>query len=38
MLRETLPLAKLGLFWLCPALLGLVIGLILHFVRGKAND
>ena len=37
MLRETLPLAKLGLFWLCPALLGLVIGLILHFVRGKAN-
>ena len=38
MLRETLPLAKLGLFWLCPALLGLVIGLVLHFVRGgKAN-
>ena len=37
MLRETLPLAKLGLFWLCPALLGLVIGLILRFVRGKAN-
>ena len=37
-LRETLPLAKLGLFWLCPALLGLVIGLILHFVRSKAND
>ena len=38
MLRETLPLAKLGLFWVLPALLGLVIGLILHFVRGKAND
>ena len=37
MLRETLPLAKLGLFWVLPALLGLVIGLILHFVRGKAN-
>ena len=37
-LRETLPLAKLGLFWVLPALLGLVIGLILHFVRGKAND
>ena len=37
-LRETLPLAKLGLFWLCPALLGLVIGLILHFVRSKANN
>ena len=36
-LRETLPLAKLGLFWVLPALLGLVIGLILHFVRGKAN-
>lgn len=38
MLRETLPLAKLGLFWVLPALLGLVIGLIPHFVRGKAND
>ena len=38
MLRETLPLAKLGLFWVLPALLGLVIGLILHFVRSKAND
>ena len=37
MLRETLPLAKLGLFWVLPALLGLVIGLILHFVRSKAN-
>ena len=37
-LRETLPLAKLGLFWVLPALLGLVIGLILHFVRSKAND
>ncbi len=38
MLRETLPLAKLGLFWVLPALLGLVIGLVLHFVRGgKAN-
>ena len=36
-LRETLPLAKLGLFWVLPTLLGLVIGLILHFVRGKAN-
>ena len=34
-LKETLPLAKLGLFWLCPALVGLVIGLILHAARGK---
>ena len=35
MLKETLPLADLGLFWVCPALLGLVIGLVIHFVRGK---
>ncbi len=34
-LKETLPLAKLGLFWVCPALVGLVIGLILHAVKGK---
>ena len=32
-LRETLPLVKLGLFWVCPALLGLVIGLVVHFAR-----
>ena len=37
-LRETLPLAKLGLFWVLPALLGLAIGLAVHFVRsGKAD-
>ena len=37
-LKETLPLAKLGLFWVCPALLGLAIGLMIHFVRsGKAD-
>ncbi len=34
-LRETLPLAKLGLFWVCPALLGLAIGLVLHLTRRK---
>ena len=34
-LKETLPLAKLGLFWVLPALLGLVIGLAVHFTRGS---
>ena len=34
-LKETLPLAKLGLFWLCPALIGLALGLILHAMSGK---
>ncbi len=29
-----LPFAGLGLGWICPALLGLVIGLAIHFVRG----
>ena len=28
-----LPFAKLGLGWVCPALLGLVIGLAFHFAR-----
>ena len=32
--KETLPLAELGLGWVCPALLGLVIGLGIHFLRG----
>ena len=30
-----LPLAELGLGWVCPAALGLVIGLIFHFLRKK---
>ena len=34
-LNETLPLAKLGLFWLCPAAIGFIIGLMIHFLRGK---
>ena len=34
-LKETLPLAKLGLFWLCPAAIGFIIGLTIHFLRGK---
>ena len=33
-LKETLPLAKLGLFWLCPAAIGFIIGLTIHFLRG----
>lgn len=37
-LKESLPLAKLGLFWVTPALAGLVIGLILHFARGKRAE
>lgn len=32
-LKETLPLARLGLFWVLPALLGLVIGLMLHAAK-----
>lgn len=28
-----LPLAKLGLGWVCPAALGLIIGLIIHFAK-----
>ncbi len=36
-LKTALPLAKLGLFWVIPALLGLAIGLVIHFLRaGKA--
>lgn len=33
-----LPLSSLGLGWICPALLGLAIGLILHFLPGKARS
>ena len=33
--RANLPLAHLGLGWVCPAALGLVIGLALHFISKK---
>ncbi len=32
-----LPFAKLGLGWLCPAALGLAVGLILHLMRKAKN-
>ena len=32
---DVLPLASLGLGWVCPAALGLVIGLCVHFLRKK---
>ena len=32
-----LPLSSLGLGWLCPAALGLAIGLCVHFLRRKSN-
>lgn len=31
-----LPFADIGLGWICPALLGFAIGLVLHFTRRKA--
>lgn len=30
-----LPLSSLGLGWICPALLGFAIGMVLHLTRGK---
>ena len=33
--RNALPLANMGLSWLVPALVGAVIGLAVHFVRGQ---
>lgn len=33
--RANLPLAHLGLGWVCPAALGLVIGLAVHFISKK---
>ena len=35
--KEILPLAELGLGWVCPALLGLAIGLGIHCFRGKKH-
>lgn len=34
-MRNTLPLASMGLSWLVPAVVGLVIGLLVHFVRSR---
>lgn len=34
-LHSHLPLASMGLSWLLPALIGLVIGLFIHFVRNR---
>ena len=34
-MRNALPLASMGLSWLVPALVGLVIGLLVHFVRSR---
>ena len=36
-IKEVLPFAKLGLGWVCPALIGLVIGLIVHFCKPRAT-
>ena len=35
--KEALPFAKLGLGWVCPALIGLAIGLIVHFCKPRAT-
>ncbi len=35
---SVLPLSSLGLGWLCPAALGLAIGLCVHFLRRKSNS
>ena len=34
-LKEALPFAELGLFWIIPALVGLVIGLVIHRTRAS---
>lgn len=36
-LRSHLPLAEMGLSWLVPALLGLVIGMIIYYVRKRTT-
>lgn len=33
--RNALPLANMGLSWLVPALVGLVVGLAIHFTRNR---
>lgn len=32
---NALPFAELGLAWICPAALGLIIGLVIHTVKTK---
>ena len=32
---SVLPLGKLGLGWVCPAVVGFIVGLIVHFARKK---
>lgn len=34
-IRNHLPLASMGLSWLVPALVGLVIGLIVYFIKNR---
>ncbi len=36
-MQETLPLAKLGLFWVCPTLLGFIIGIIVHIYKKSSG-
>lgn len=33
-----IPLARLGLGWVCPALAGVAVGLVLHFAGKRAAD
>ena len=37
LLGRLLPLSSLGLGWVCPALLGLAVGLIFHMARAKSK-
>lgn len=36
-IKEVLPLAKLGLGWICPAVAGLVIGIVIHLVKKRST-
>lgn len=38
LIGKILPLSSQGLGWLCPAALGLIIGLIIHFTGSKNKD
>lgn len=35
-LRAHLPLAQMGMSWLVPALIGLAIGLAVHYAKGRS--
>ena len=35
---ERLPFADIGLGWLCPAGMGLIIGLIIHFIKSRTKS